>query len=139
VIFADTNVVSETLRKAPNRYVLDWLVRFDAEVALPTVTIAEIAFGIQKLHPDQRAARLARGLDEWRARFADRIFPVTESAALAYGTILGEARCHGRPLSVQDGMIAAITIVNRGMLATRNIADFQGIPELVLLNPWDFR
>ncbi|AGA32803.1 hypothetical protein TVNIR_1124 [Thioalkalivibrio nitratireducens DSM 14787] len=42
-------------------------------------------------------------------------------------------------LSVQDGMIAAITIVNRGVLATRNIADFQMIPELVLLNPWDFR
>jgi hypothetical protein len=36
-------------------------------------------------------------------------------------------------------MIAAISIVNRSALATRNIADFRAIPELELLNPWDFR
>lgn len=58
MIFLDTNVVSETLRKAPNPAVIAWLVRYDAELALPTVTIAEIAFGIAKIQPDQRAVRL---------------------------------------------------------------------------------
>ncbi|MDP9813114.1 putative nucleic acid-binding protein [Rhizobium tibeticum] len=58
MIFLDTNVVSETLKKAPNEAVIAWLVRFDAELALPTVTIAEIAFGIQKIRPDHRADRL---------------------------------------------------------------------------------
>jgi len=58
LIFLDTNVVSETLRKAPNPAVIAWLVRYDAELALPTVTIAEIAFGIAKIQPDQRAVRL---------------------------------------------------------------------------------
>jgi predicted nucleic acid-binding protein len=139
VIFADTNVVSETLRKTPDKHVLDWLIRFDAEIALPTVTIAEIAFGIHKIRTDQRAARLTRGLEDWRTRFADRIYPFTEAAALAYGTIMGEASRRGRPLSVPDGMIAAISIVNRSALATRNIADFRAIPALELLNPWDFR
>jgi predicted nucleic acid-binding protein len=139
VIFADTNVVSETLRKTPDKHVLDWLIRFDAEIALPTVTIAEIAFGIHKIRTDQRAARLTRGLEDWRNRFADRIYPFTEAAALAYGTIMGEANRRGRPLSVPDGMIAAIAIVNRSVLATRNIADFRAIPELDLVNPWDFR
>lgn len=47
MIFLDTNVISETLRKAPNDAVIAWLVRHDAELALPTVTIAEIAFGIR--------------------------------------------------------------------------------------------
>jgi predicted nucleic acid-binding protein len=74
LIFVDTNVVSETLRKAPDPAVLAWLVRHDAELALPTVTIAEIAFGIRKIHPDQRVGRLEEGLAEWRRRFADRIF-----------------------------------------------------------------
>src|SRR2546428_35461 len=46
--------------------------------ALPTVTIAEIAFGIGKIRPDQGAARLEQGLVSWRHRFADRIFPLTE-------------------------------------------------------------
>jgi hypothetical protein len=54
-------------------------VRNDAGLALPTVTIAEIAFGIRKIRPDPRAARLARGLVSWRHRFADRIFPFTEA------------------------------------------------------------
>ena len=66
MIFADTNVVSETLRKTPDKHVLDWLIRFDADVALPAVTIAEIAFGIHKIRTDQRAARLTRGLEDWR-------------------------------------------------------------------------
>jgi len=47
LIFLDTNVVSESLRKTPDAAVIAWLVRNDAELALPTVTIAEIAFGIK--------------------------------------------------------------------------------------------
>jgi predicted nucleic acid-binding protein len=64
LIFADTNVVSETLRKTPDKHVLDWLIRFDAEIALPTVTIAEIAFGIHRIRTDQRPARLTRGTED---------------------------------------------------------------------------
>jgi predicted nucleic acid-binding protein len=91
LIFLDTNVISETLRKTPNPAVTPWLVRNDAELALPTVTIAEIAFGIGKIRPDQRAARLEQGLAAWRHRFADRIFPFTEAAALAYGDVMSAA------------------------------------------------
>ena len=58
--FLDTNVISETLRKTPNPAVIAWLVRNDAELALPTVTIAEIAFGIGKIRPDQRADAWSR-------------------------------------------------------------------------------
>jgi hypothetical protein len=66
LIFLDTNVISETLRKTPNPAVTAWLVRNDAELALPRVTIAEIA----KIRPDQRAVRLEQGLAAWRHRFA---------------------------------------------------------------------
>jgi predicted nucleic acid-binding protein len=91
LIFLDTNVISETLRKTPNPAVIAWLVRNDAELAPPAVTIAEIAFGIGKIRPDQRAARLEQGLASWRHRFADRIFPLTEAAVLAYGDIMSAA------------------------------------------------
>lgn len=137
MIFLDTNVVSETLNKAPNEAVLAWLVRYDAELALPTVTIAEIAFGIQKIRPDQRADRLEQGLADWRRRFADRIFGLTEEAALAYGEIMGSAVRQGRGMSAPDGMIAAIARVNGGRLATRNLTDFE-TTGLDLMSPWDF-
>lgn len=137
MIFLDTNVVSETLRKAPHPSVIAWLTRFDAEIALPTVVIAEIAFGIRKIRPDQRADRLEQGLQEWRRRFAGRIFGLTEEAALAYGEIMGEAVLQGRPMAAPDGMIAAIARVNGGRLATRNIKDFEGAG-LDLISPWTF-
>jgi predicted nucleic acid-binding protein len=137
LIFLDTNVVSETLKKAPNEAVIAWLVRYDAELALPTVTIAEIAYGIQKIRPDQRAERLEQGLADWRRRFADRIFSLTEEAALAYGEIMGAAARQGRGMSAPDGMIAAIAQVNGGRLATRNLTDFE-TTGLALTSPWDF-
>jgi predicted nucleic acid-binding protein len=137
VIFLDTNVLSETLRRSPDQGVIAWLVRHDAELALPTVTIAEIAFGIQKIKPDQRAIRLEQGLSDWRHRFADRIFGLTEEAALAYGELMGAAARRGLGLSAPDGMIAAIARVNSGRLATRNMSDFQ-TTGLELVSPWDF-
>jgi predicted nucleic acid-binding protein len=136
LIFVD-NVISETLRKTPNPAVLAWLVRNDAELALPTVTIAEIAFGIGKIRPDQRAARLEHGLAAWRHRFADRIFPFTEAAALTYGDIMSAALRGGRPMTASDGMIAAIARINDGRLATRNLPDFE-TTGLELICPWDF-
>lgn len=137
MIFLDTNVVSETLKKAPEEAVIAWLVRHDAELALPTVTIAEIAYGIEKIRPDQRAVRLEQGLADWRRRFADRIFGLTENAALAYGEIMGAAVRQGRPMSAPDGMIAAIARVNGGRLATRNLDDF-ATTGLDLMSPWEF-
>ncbi|QND67335.1 type II toxin-antitoxin system VapC family toxin [Mesorhizobium loti] len=137
MIFVDTNVISETLRKAPDAAVMAWLVRNDAELALPTVAIAEIAFGIQKIRPDERADRLEQGLSQWRHRFADRIFGLTEEAALAYGEIMGTATRQGRGMSAPDGMIAAIVRVNGGRLATRNLNDFDPA-NLELISPWDF-
>lgn len=117
--------------------VIAWLVRHDADLALPTVTIAEIAFGIQKIMPDQRATRLEQGLSDWRRRFADRIFGLTEEAALAYGDIMGAAARQGLGMSAPDGMIAAIARVNGGRLATRNLAHFQ-TSGLDLVSPWNF-
>jgi hypothetical protein len=128
LIFLDTNVVSETLKKSPSPAVVAWLVRFDVELALPTVTIAEIAFGIHKILPDRRASRLDEGLAAWRRRFADRIFGLTEEAALAYGELMGAATRQGLSMSAPDGMIAAIARVNGGRLAG-----------LDLVSPWDFQ
>jgi predicted nucleic acid-binding protein len=137
LIFLDTNVVSETLRRKPDAAVIAWLVRYDAELGLPTVTIAEIAFGIGKLRPDPRAARLEQGLTAWRHRFADRIFGFTEAAALVYGDIMSGALRRGRPMTAPDGMIASIARINGARLATRNLKDFAATG-VELLCPWDF-
>lgn len=76
-------------------------------------------------------------MSEWRHRFADRMFGLTEEAALDYGELMGSAKRQGRPMSTADGMIAAIARVNGGRLATRNLSDFREIG-LDLISPWEF-
>jgi predicted nucleic acid-binding protein len=44
-----------------------------------------------------------------------------------------------RKMSVADAIIAATALVHGFTLATRNLCDFQGIPGLKLLNPFDSR
>lgn len=135
MIFLDTNVISELMRKAPDPGVVDWLERHDAQLALSTIVIGEIAFGIEKIAPEQRARRLTSDFDELRRRYADRIFAFTEAAALAYGTLMGERKRAGRPMPIADAMIAAIARTHGAGLATRNLADFAG-SGLELISPW---
>ena len=135
MIFLGANVVSELMRKAPDPGVVDWLERHDAELALSTIVIGEIAFGIEKIAPEQRARRLTSDFDELRRRYADRIFAFTEPAALLYGALMGERKRGGRPMSVPDAMIAAVARTHGPRLATRNLADFAG-SGLELISPW---
>lgn len=136
MIFLDTNVISETLRPKPHEGVAAWLKRFDIELALPTVVIAEVAHGIRKIRPDQRADRWEANLQYWLRRLSGQILSFKEDAALMYGVLMGDASRHGRAMSVPDGMIAAIARVNHGKLATRNIAHFKHCG-LDLINPWE--
>jgi predicted nucleic acid-binding protein len=85
--------------------------------------------------PEQRARRLTSDFDELRRRYADRIFGFTEAAALIYGALMGERTRSGRPMSVPDGMIAAIARTHGAKLATRNLGDFAG-SGLELISPW---
>jgi toxin FitB len=43
----------------------------------------------------------------------------------------------GQPISTEDTQIDAITLSNHLRLATRNVKDFTGIAELILVNPWE--
>lgn len=137
MIVLDTNVVSEMSNKTPHDGVSSWLRRFDVELALPTIAIAEIAYSVRKIPEDQRSRRLEENLTRIRTRFSERILDFTEEAALIFGEIMGGASQQGRSMSMPDGMIAAIAVVNGGKLATRNIRHFE-TTGLELINPWDF-
>jgi predicted nucleic acid-binding protein len=85
------------------------------------VVIAELAFGISKIRPDERAQRLADGLEAWRRRLTGCIFAFTEEPALSYGELMGEAARAGRPMSACHGRIAGIARIHSTPLATRNV------------------
>jgi predicted nucleic acid-binding protein len=138
MLVLDTNVVSEMMRPAPNPRIAAWLSRQPAsEVHLTALTVGEIGYGLSLLPPGRRRSTLERRFAEVLERgFADRVLAFDAAAALAYGPIMAARRAEGRPMSVVDGQIAAIAQVAGAVLASRNLADFDGCG-LRLVNPFD--
>jgi predicted nucleic acid-binding protein len=136
-LLLDTNVLSEVTRPVPNARVLNWLDGLDEDRSfISVVSIAEIRRGVALMDQGRKREALA----EWLARdlpqrFEQRVLPVDESVALAWGDLMGVAKRSGRGLSSMDGLIAATAIAGQLILATRNTKDFEGFG-IELFDPW---
>lgn len=136
-LLLDTNVLSEVTRPSPDARVLEWLDGLDEDRSfISVVSIAEIRRGVALMDEGRRREALA----EWLAqdlpqRFEQRVLPVDEAVALAWGDLMGLAKRRGRGLSSMDGMIAATAIAQQLTLATRNTKDFEGFG-IELFDPW---
>ncbi|MGH6920173.1 MAG: type II toxin-antitoxin system VapC family toxin [Geminicoccaceae bacterium] len=135
MILLDTNVLSELTKPQPDARVVGWLRRSAPALALPTIALAEMAFGIEKLAEGRRREELLEALRRLVVEFADRLLDFNVRAAWAYGRILASARRAGRPMTVPDALIAAIAEANGCALATRNVNDF-ATTGLDLVDPW---
>jgi predicted nucleic acid-binding protein len=136
LILADTNVLSEMMRPRSNRTVEKWFEQNDSDVWLTSVVIAEIAFGIERIRPDERSPKLAAKLNGYVARFESRTLAFDSIDAVIYGSLMGQSQRRGIQISTPDGMIAAIALRNNAVLATRNVKDFGGLGVKVV-NPWE--
>ncbi|TRC93503.1 type II toxin-antitoxin system VapC family toxin [Mesorhizobium sp. WSM4303] len=136
-LLLDTNVLSEVTRPSPDARVLNWLDGLDEDRSfISVVSIAEIRRGVALMDEGRKREALA----EWLAqdlpqRFEQRVLPVDEPVALAWGDLMGIAKRRGRGLSSMDGLIAATAIARELTLATRNTKDFEGFG-LELFDPW---
>ena len=135
MILLDTNVLSELTKSQPDPRVVRWLRRSAPALALPTMAIAEMAFGIENLAEGRRWEELLEAQRRLVVEFADRLFGFDVKAAWPYGRMLAEARRAGRPMAMPDALIAAIAEANGCALATRNVKDFASTG-LDLVDPW---
>ena len=137
MIIADTNIISEIMKTAPSRVVLEWLNAQDTEsLFLTTITIAEIGYGLRILPDGKRRRLLAERFERFIAyAFEQRILSFDEAAARVYSDIMGHRKEIGRPMSVPDGQIAALARANGFGIATRNIKDFEEC-QIKLINPF---
>lgn len=90
-------------------------------------------------HPVSAICR-ARGVGlNWRSVVGGdrhvRQLSIEEPTARAWGELQASRRWMGRPLVMEDGLIASTAIVRRLVLATRNVGDFADCGVLVV-NPW---
>ena len=136
-LLLDTNVLSEVTKPAPDARVLEWLDSLDEDRSfISVVSIAEIRRGVALMDEGRKQEALA----DWLARdlpqrFEQRVLPVDEPVALAWGDLMGLAKRRGRGLSSMDGLIAATAISHGLALATRNTKDFEGFG-IELFDPW---
>jgi predicted nucleic acid-binding protein len=135
LILLDTNVLSELMKPQPDPRVVAWTRRSAAALAMPTIAVAEMAYGIEKLTAGRRREALLAALRRLVIEFSDRLFDFNVAAARAYGRILAAARSAGQPMAVPDAAIAAIASANGCALATRNVKDFATMG-LDLVDPW---
>lgn len=135
MIILDTNVWSEPLRERPDPGVLEWLEANVASAALTAVTIAELRYGVARLPVGRRRTALEGAVSELIASVGDAALPFDAVAATEYASLRREREAMGRPISVEDGMIAGICRAHGAALATRNISDFDGVG-LTLIDPW---
>jgi toxin FitB len=138
LILLDTNIVSAVMTPEPPPPVIAWLNGQPTDTLyLPTVAIAEIAYGLQALPEGRRRRDLRERFERFVARgFDQRILAFDEPAAHRYGEIMARRRAAGRSMSVLDGQIAAIAWAHGAIVATRNVRDFEECG-LVILDPFE--
>jgi predicted nucleic acid-binding protein len=130
----DTNILSETRKRRPDRGVTGWISATPPEhLHLSALTIGEIARGIAQLlrrGDQQQAALLDAWLDTVIGGFGDRIIPITLPVARQWGR-----QCPTGPVPTVDALIAATATVHGLTLVTRNAKDFERVGGPVL-NPF---
>lgn len=134
----DTNVVSELMRERPDAAVLERLAGLDDSAwHITSITEAELRHGLELLPSGRKKARLGIALLGLLAQeFAGRIITFDSAASAYYAQVMVLRSKAGRPLQVQDAMIAGCCLAHVATLVTRNTRDFEGLG-LTMVNPWD--
>jgi predicted nucleic acid-binding protein len=137
VIVLDTNVISEVFRPHPDSAVLAWLRTLDGDVAITSITLAELLTGIARLPEGRRqqelAARVDAALEPYRG--SGSVLAFDDAAATQYAEVLVARDSAGMPISTADAQIAAICRHHGATCATRNVKDFAHTG-VTVLNPW---
>jgi predicted nucleic acid-binding protein len=131
----DTNIVSETVRRNPNKALITWLDQIPGEALFVSVlTLGEIRKGIEALSNKRRREKLRLWLEyELPAWFEGRVLAVDLSVADRWGRLMAEV---GRPAPTIDSLLAATALHHELRLVTRNAGDFD-YPGLQVINPFD--
>jgi predicted nucleic acid-binding protein len=140
MILLDTSVLSEPLRPAANRSVVDWIDRCDEESVISVVTVFELVSGVALLPAGRRRDQLDNIVEQLLRRFTGRIYAFDEMAARAAARLRALARAQGKgahtlPEKLADLQIAGTAAAYGLSLATRNIRDFEPFG-LKLIDPW---
>jgi predicted nucleic acid-binding protein len=120
----DTNILckQDTYGKARG-----WILQHYLQIGISSVTVAEIAGGIEALPPSKRRSDLEAFLNELVQDYT--VYPFGLEEAYAWARYINQVK---RPVPRYDSLIAATALANNMEVVTENVADFPG---LKVINP----
>ncbi|MEX0612172.1 MAG: type II toxin-antitoxin system VapC family toxin [Pirellulales bacterium] len=132
----DADVLSEPTKPRPAQRVVDWLRKFDRDLAVSPIILGELEYGILLLPASRKRTRLL----DWFAAGVKQlnVLEFDATTASAWAKLLAELQRKGKAMPIKDSLIAATAKQHQLTLATRNTADYRhaGVP---LVNPFKER
>lgn len=130
-VLADTNVISEFVKKTPDARVMQWLPSVEL-LAVSVITLEEAHFGLA-WQPNARKLTLFNAV----VQQMHAVYPITPAIAQRAGILRGQFLAQGISRSAPDMLIAATAIEHQLVLATRNVRDFVGCG-VQIVNPFEW-
>jgi tRNA(fMet)-specific endonuclease VapC len=124
----DTNICIYTIRNRPDE-VRQQFNRFRGQLAISSVTLAELAYGAEKSAAPERNLR---DVEQFAAHL--EVLPFDARAAFHFGDIRTTLERQGTPIGAYDLMIAGHARSQALILVTNNLREFQRVDGLRLEN-----
>ncbi|WP_428487226.1 type II toxin-antitoxin system VapC family toxin [Rhodopila sp.] len=132
VYLLDTNVISELRKRRPHPAVVDWLRGVPADTLyLSAMTLGELQAGVEatRAQDHEKAAEIESWIDQvagiWNVLSLDaRVMRAWARLMVGKSDYL-----------LEDGMVAAVAVVHRLIVVTRNVKDFKPF-QVEILNPF---
>ena len=124
----DTNICIYIINMRPPQVAAHFDGLVYGDVAVSSITGAELAFGVAK----SGSARNQDALEKFLAPL--EVLPFDAAAMVAYGTLRAQMQARGQPIGALDTLIAAHALALGATLVTNNLAEFGRVPGLACEN-----
>jgi tRNA(fMet)-specific endonuclease VapC len=118
----DTNALAEPARPRPSAPFLKRLQAASKDLAISSITLHEVLFGLERLPEGKRRRLVSDYLESFVARIP--VLPYDRAAAAWHAKERARLAAAGRPPPFADGQIAAVAATRGLVLVTANLRDF---------------
>jgi predicted nucleic acid-binding protein len=132
VYLLDTNVISELRKRRPHPAVVDWLRAVPSDnLHIAALTLGELQAGVEVTRAQD--PEKAEEIEFWIDRVANtwNIVPMDARVMRAWARLMVGQRDE----LIEDAMIAAVAVVHRLIVVTRNVKDFKSFG-IEILSPF---
>jgi len=125
----DTNICIALIKQRPPELLGKLQKHKPGDVAISSITLAELRFGISKSNQSERNRA---ALEQFLIPL--EVLPFDEAAAEAYGSIRATLEINGTPIGPLDTLIAGHALSVKAAVVTNNVREFSRVEGLRVEN-----